>query len=350
MKRERIGAQGGFTLVELIIAMLVTLIVSGAIFGLLSGGNTAFRREPELSDRQQNIRVAMDLIQKDIGTAGMEMADFVQAFTQGDGPSGAPAPPLNGLGPMGPNGVNSDFLQIFGNTGECPSAKAEPNSTGVVVRMMELFPNCYKLPALVMLVGAPGADPPYSVGFACPRGGGPGGGNCGAEACANFPPGQAPNYNLPGGAQIPDPLDTMLPVQVVRYEIRVDTDGTPNLWRSPAGNAVAMSGGNACGAGGTTMDDPWQLVAKGIEDLQVRYTMADGTVSDIPAQVLDGNYGTLVKEVRVTLSARSEAANLLGSRNGTNAADPKVRGSMVSVTSPRAALFVLSKAPTPEWR
>lgn len=349
MKAERNETQSGFSLVEMIIAMLVTLIVSGAIFGLLSGGNTAFRREPELSDRQQNIRVAMDLIQKDIGTAGMEMADFVQAFTQGDGPSGAPAPPLNALGPMGPDGVNSDFLQIFGNTGECPSAKADPDgSGGVVIRMMEVFPNCYRLPALVMLVGEPGAVPPYSVGFACPRGGG--GGNCGAEACANFPPGQAPNYNLPGGAQIPDPLDTLLPVQVVRYEIRVDADGTPNLWRSPAGNAVIMAGGNACGSGGNPMDDPWQLVAKGIEDLQVRYTMADGTVADTPATVEDGNYGTLVKEVRVTLTARSEAPNLLGSRNGSNAADPKLRGSMTSTATPRAALFVLSKAPTPEWR
>ena len=349
MKPESRPTQSGFSLIELIIAMVVTLIVSGAIFGLLSGGNTAFRREPELSDRQQNIRVAMDLIQKDVGTAGMEMADFVQAFVQGDGPQGAPAPPLNGLGPLGPNGENSDFIQIFGNTGECPSAQADPDGTGgVVIRMLEVFPNCYKLPALVMLVGEPGATPPYSVGFACPRGGG--GGNCGAEACANFPPGQAPNYNLPGGAQIPDPLDTVLPVQVVRYEIRVDAEGVPNLWRSPAGNAVAQAGGNACGAGGNEMDDPWQLVAKGIEDMQIKYTMADGTTADIPATVQDGVYGTLTKEVRVTLTARSEAANLLGARNGSNAPDPKLRGSMTSVTTPRAALFVLSKAATPEWR
>ena len=341
------NTSSGFSLVELTIALLVTLLVSGAIFGMLAGGKTAFRREPELSDRQQNIRVAMDLIQKDIANAGMQMSDFVQAFTQGDGPSGAPAPPLNGLGPMGPNGENSDFLQIFGNTGECPEAQAEPNATGVVVRMMELFPNCYHLPGLVMLVGAPGAVPPYSVGVACPRAGG--GGGCGAVACANFPPGQAPNYNLPGGDQIPDPLAIMLPVQVVRYEIRVDADGVPNLWRSPEGNIAAAAGGPACGAG-SALSDSWQLIAKGIEDLQVKYTMANGTVADTPAEVLDGDYGTLVKEVRVSLTARSDAANLAGSRGGTNSLDPKVRGGMVSTTSPRAALFVLSKAATPLWR
>jgi hypothetical protein len=274
----------------------------------------------------------------------------VQAFTPGDGPQGSAAPPLDGLGPLGPNNENSDFLQIFGNTGECPEAQAEPTPTGVVIRMAELFPNCYHLPNLVMLVGQPGAVPPYSVGVACPRGGGPGpGGNCGAVACANFPPGQAPNYNLPGGAQIPDPLAVMLPVQVVRYEIRVDTDGTPNLWRSPVGNVPAMGGANACGAG-SGANDGWQLVAKGVEDLQVRYTMADGTEADIPATVLENHYETLVKEVRVTLTARSEAANLAGAKAGGNAPDPKVRGAMVSVSTPRAALFALSKAATPLWR
>jgi type II secretory pathway pseudopilin PulG len=347
MKAESTNDASGFSLVELTIAMLVTLIISGAIFGLLSGGKTAFRREPELSDRQQNIRVAMDLIQKDIGTAGMAMSDFVQAFTRGDGPLGTPAPPLNGLGPMGPDGVASDFLQIFGNTGECPEAKAEEDVSGVVVRMMEVFPNCYKLPGLVMLVGKPPADPLYSVGVACPRG--MGGGGCGAVACANFPPGQAPMYNLPGGDGIPEPLDIMLPVQIVRYEIRVDTEGTPNLWRSPNGDVEALGGGEACG-GGDGIDDGWQLVARGVEDLQVQYTMANGDVLDTPAEVLEPNYGTLVREVRVSLTARSEASNLAGARDGANDPDAKVRGGMMSVTAPRAALFVLSKAPTPLWR
>jgi type II secretory pathway pseudopilin PulG len=354
MKVESNKGALGFSLVELTVAMLITLVISGAIFGLLAGGKTAFRREPELSERQQNIRVAMDLIQKDIGNAGMQMSDFVQAFTQGDGPQGAAPPALNGRGPLGPNGVNSDFLQIFGNTGECPEAQAEPGVTGVVVRMMEVFPNCYRLPGLVMLVGQPGAvcgNPSvpcaYSVGVACPRGGG--GGNCGAVACANFPPGQAPAYNLPGGAGIPEPLAIMLPVQIVRYEIRVDTEGVPNLWRSPDGDIAALGGGNACGRGAGAADG-WQLVAKGIEDLQVRYTMANGDEEDTPAEVLDGNYNTLVKQVRVTLTARSEAANLAGAKAGGNAPDPKVRGAMVSVSTPRAALFALSKAGTPLWR
>ena len=47
MKAESNQGASGFSLIELTIAMVVTLIVSGAIFGLLTGGKTAFRREPE---------------------------------------------------------------------------------------------------------------------------------------------------------------------------------------------------------------------------------------------------------------------------------------------------------------
>ncbi len=45
----------GFSLVELMVAMVVTLIISGAVFQLVTAGQSAFRKEPALADRQQNI-------------------------------------------------------------------------------------------------------------------------------------------------------------------------------------------------------------------------------------------------------------------------------------------------------
>ena len=51
-----VSKQRGFSLIELTVAMTVTLIITGAMFQLLTAGKSAFRREPELSDRQQNIR------------------------------------------------------------------------------------------------------------------------------------------------------------------------------------------------------------------------------------------------------------------------------------------------------
>src|SRR4029450_3035333 len=113
MRRMRRGtmaqprAQAGFSLVELMIALVITLIVSGAIFGLLTGGQSAFRVQPERTDGHQHIRRAMDLIMRDIATAGDGSPAFIQTFTPG----------LNAIGPPGPEGPNPDQLEIFGNPG-----------------------------------------------------------------------------------------------------------------------------------------------------------------------------------------------------------------------------------------
>src|SRR3954451_16207018 len=75
--------EAGFSLVEMLVAMTITLIISGAIYGLLSTGQSAFRREPELTDRQQNARIAMNLIMRAIANAGGGMPPFIQSFKNG---------------------------------------------------------------------------------------------------------------------------------------------------------------------------------------------------------------------------------------------------------------------------
>ncbi|HEY7923253.1 MAG TPA: prepilin-type N-terminal cleavage/methylation domain-containing protein, partial [Vicinamibacteria bacterium] len=147
MQDRRASNKGelGFSMVELMVAMVVTLVVSGAIFGLLTVGGNAFRREPEVADRQQNIRIAMDAIARDIQNAGSGMPLVSQVFTHTDAPLGGPnptgfgAPYLNGQGPQGvlgapgqalrgapPTGTladgsdNSDVLEILIGEGSCP--------------------------------------------------------------------------------------------------------------------------------------------------------------------------------------------------------------------------------------
>ena len=93
------NSQKGFSMVELVVAMTVTLIVSSAIYGLLTAGGNAFRREPEVADRQQNIRAAMDFISRDTFTAGAALPPFSQVFTRTD-PVGCTGG-LNGCGMAG---------------------------------------------------------------------------------------------------------------------------------------------------------------------------------------------------------------------------------------------------------
>ena len=90
VRRER-----GFSLIELMVAMVATLIISGAVMQLVGAGKGAFRREPEISDRQQNIRMAMAMIQQDVQSAGLGLPPFTQVFTNG----------LNNLGPQVPDGA-----------------------------------------------------------------------------------------------------------------------------------------------------------------------------------------------------------------------------------------------------
>ena len=58
--------------------------------------------EPELADRQQQIRVAMNLIAEDILRAGQSMPVFMQVFREG----------LDGVGPMGATGTNADEIEM----------------------------------------------------------------------------------------------------------------------------------------------------------------------------------------------------------------------------------------------
>ncbi len=125
------NSQKGFSMVELVVAMTVTLIVSSAIYGLLTAGGNAFRREPEVADRQQNIRAAMDFISRDTFTAGAALPPFSQVFTRTD-PVGCTGG-LNGCGMAGALGATAaaarggddeetDVLEIVSTDEQCPHA------------------------------------------------------------------------------------------------------------------------------------------------------------------------------------------------------------------------------------
>jgi prepilin-type N-terminal cleavage/methylation domain-containing protein len=377
-KRERRGgsASAGFSLIELMFALVITLIVSGAIYGLMGSGQTAFRREPEVSDRQQNIRVAMDLIQRDIETAGMGMGAFVQAFAnqERDDKGDPTGPPLNDEGKDFPSviyngtGQFSDFLEILGNDGYCPSAHA-CRTDGVNVFFKQEIPKCYQFPALVY-VGSESDPTKYGMKFAESRSQGAGSGSCNdpggggkggggpdpANSHLNFPPGKS-YLNPPGGFcgnEAGNNLSCQLVInaQVFRYEIAADpADGVPCLWRSTLGSV------NGANQTVHAPDPPFQMVARGIEDLQVEYLNGQGlgwqpspgAVACAAAPCSVAEYNTIVRQVRVTLSARTIATKLAGESKSDQG--QALRGQLTSVITPRAALTGLKGAsPTPLWQ
>jgi len=346
-KRQRhappASAEAGFSLAEMLVALTVTALISGSIFTMMTVAQRTAKREPALADRQQNIRAALMLIERDVMNAGQDVPASVQTFKEG----------LNAVGPMGPYAQNSDFLQIVGNDGRCPTldvcSPGQSGGTGVSISTKQPFPACMSLPGLIMLSSSTDSG----IFWACPPGNGANA-SCGGHAAgggadnghAVVPP-RVPEFNPPGGPDFTPQF--MSTIQVVRYEIRIDTDGTPNLWRSPVGG-VDMSG-ISCGGGAGGGSAGWQLVARGIEDLQVQYLNGNGAWLDDPGLV-SADYATLVRQVRITLSGRTvNESNLQGQSRPTNTAVTAVRGQLTTIITPRAVLTALAQAdPEPLWR
>ncbi len=338
------GPEAGFSLIELMVAMVVTLVISAGIYGLMASSESSFKRDPELTERQQNIRVAMDVIQRDLSAAGNKMGPFYPVFLTG----------LNSFGPASPSG-SADALQIFTNNGECPDVASAGPPNGANFLALNPVPNCYKDDSFVLvLYGNTGAK----FGFAhnihaqnkmvnFPSGlGQPAGSQitCNDELaawCPSSPPGNCSGYlaSCAAGAGTTGPT-AMTNVSLIRYEIANEADGVPGLWRSDTGGMTVGGAGYVPAGPGRPN---WQLVARGIEDLQVQYRTGTNWLDD-PGTPTSPDYNTIIREVRVTLGARTVSTRGLQGAT-TSAVGSAVRGQLVSETAPRSALFYLNQNP-----
>jgi Tfp pilus assembly protein PilW len=61
---------GGFTILELIIAMFMGLVVLGAVYGALTEQNRNVLLQEQLAEMQWNARTAMEIMMRDIRMAG----------------------------------------------------------------------------------------------------------------------------------------------------------------------------------------------------------------------------------------------------------------------------------------
>src|SRR5919108_2425948 len=63
----------GFTVVELLVAMAITVMVTAATLSLIGPAHDAFQVQPETADLQQRARVGIDALQRDLLMAGAGM-------------------------------------------------------------------------------------------------------------------------------------------------------------------------------------------------------------------------------------------------------------------------------------
>jgi prepilin-type N-terminal cleavage/methylation domain-containing protein len=357
MTRQR---ERGFSLVELMMAMTITLVFSGAVYGLLTSGSNAFRREPELAERQQNIRVAMDLIARDVFNAGAGLPTLSQVFAITD-PGGSCTGGLNGCGVTGTlgagaasargDGENTDVLETVAVEEQCPARTVcrspLPGTAGLFVTR-EATPRCMRVPGLALLTdNAHFLIQPAQVGTGAPAG-------CdGAPTTWNGNLSLGASTGLPGSAASLSGATVFLYAgRVVRYRIAPGLDPAdptlPSLWRSETGRftATGLAVAEPGETGFPSADSPWQLVARGVEDLQVEYLDGDGAAASPPVfknqpQIVTIDLAKVVRRVRITLSARTSTANLAGQTTAGGGAPNAVRGQLSTTVTPRAALIEL---------
>jgi prepilin-type N-terminal cleavage/methylation domain-containing protein len=329
--------QSGFSLVELLVALVVTMIVSGSVFGLLSGGQEAFRKEPALSERQANIRAAMDMIVTDLSGAGAAMPAS---------PRYSPWTERRGRRPQRSGRRVTDELMLLTEAagglraGDLRQQRDHgghrrghrPRRGRPVLRDL---PRQQPLgdPAGHRRCTARGRERQLH----------------GSHAVVTFASGAGEPLNVAGGVcaagvgtapgTVFTALLTIVPARVVAYRIRYDATGTPFLERR-------------------TSDDwaTWQQVFPGIEDLQVRYQNGVSVAAAAPGDFLDNpgavtvatttaptvaELDALVRRVEVTLGARALAVNLTGQAASVGVANA-VRGQMRTITAMRPVLDTIS--------
>lgn len=369
-------AAQGFSLLELMVAMVVTLVITGAMYGLIASGQGAFRREPALIERQQQIRIAMDRIQEDILVAGLGLGSYIQAFAEnqnGVGVAGAAGAAVTGVRPAGDaqlGGGLPDLLEIRAQVPDCPPVRVTQTGNSIIFAANDLpIPACYTAPLFVLALFPSGAAKwavethtpgdttlQFAVGLNRNLPAGTSQFTSDANAsCDLFLPN--PNDKCPGdpgGPPAPPPpaLPNNTPperfVKMARivYRLGLDTDGTPSLFRSDTGGFDG-----ATQTFNTLPPGPaWQMVARGIEDFQVRYRTQAGWQNSAPT-IVQPSLDNVVREVEVTMWARTVGENNLqgmsvAAGNGVAA----VRGSLVTSISPRAAQTALLQETDPAKR
>ena len=261
--KKRTHEQKGFTLVELLVVVLVFFFVVAAVFDAYISQHHASVIQAQVSDMQQNARVAMDFLSKDIRMAGFgRPAGAVNGF------SDAISPAINNDA-TGGNNVLSGTDQVTVVTGYrqvstlTSAASAEATTITLVANASQFDTDKKK--------------------FVCIEG-----------------IGQIDNYQVTG---IAGNVLTVSPALHRAYQA-----GAPALLVKAitysVNDARFLTRNENTGGGAQTL-------ASSIEDLQFAYQLDDGTWSNAPAVPGD------IRAVRINVLARTPFADHSPGQTGT---------------------------------
>ena len=260
VKRTR-GSQRGFTLVELMVGMSVGIIVVAAAFSTLTMTQKALRANEQVVDMQQNIRMAMELLSRDVklagfGSPGVSIGNCTSAIVPNDqNPGGAD--------------TGSDSVQLL-----VPTTRAE----GANRWTLRNATASNGITQINLQTGGGGAVADMQTSGLTNGSYISIGGSATAQVTAFDPSAQTINVAIPPPLwfQQEDPIYLL---QCIRYQV-VPAPDPGNLC---LGKAPCLTRGVA---GVTTGPNAEAPIAEGVEDIQLAYA-CDGCVAAINSGIQD---------------------------------------------------------------
>lgn len=320
----------GFSLMEVLIAIMITMIVMASVFALLQKGQDSFRREPQVADMNANARSGLARISQDLTYAGYE------------------TPPNMSIMWFDGGGLTPDELTIVYADVNVPTSKPITGAPSATIGQSSTllidtttfsaepadFTQVYHSGQVLMAIQGPnGVDPacdalaPGIVPFELTQdptctsagsggGGGKGGGGGGGGGCdtlqLNHNPSGGMNINVPNGFdnQVNQNCATVGYFHVVQYRVN-PLPPTPNPMLERRDLALVAP------------NNQWIPVASNIENFQVQFAQGVNNVfNDVPPLIPMGNdLNSWITQVQVTVAGRSESTNLQGGTQGVFAAD-----------------------------
>jgi type II secretory pathway pseudopilin PulG len=320
--RQGLKGQGGFSILELLIAMMIFIVITGAIYGLLALGRFDRNRSSRRSDILKNARVAVHMIGRDVLNAGLgyhrrgaivpdnfnslqlgvpadvdAQRDMLTSIVAGNNINTNilnPTPgaktdtiafayrdvdfncgnPLTLQGVAAPSGsptvprITANMASMAA-AGPCPAPRTDQANLGQPfdLYLVESDTSQVLIMATAMGVGTADAAPGDPLGLNLPLNGTGINGSL-LRQCTSSSDTNCTTYSA-----------TAKRVFLVSYKVKSD------------GTLVRMIYGNNQGAAATAQIQELPM-AYNVEDFQIRYVLDDGTTTDNPSMGPDNIVGT----------------------------------------------------------
>ncbi len=256
----------GVTLIELLIALVISTVLIAALYRIFISHQTSHARQEQVTDMQQNVRGGINQMIREIRMAGFGgkgnnapgSNDIINIYKNVNGFANVVVPAHNVV----VDGITHDQITVLAayDSVSTLAAPANPGDTSITIKGSAPFNGSEKK-------------------YLCLRGQ--------YLYVVDSVAGNTVNLKDVGGLKEAHAQGTnVFMVKAITYGLKMDTDGvTPVLFRNEN-----IGGGR-------------QQVAENIESLQFQYLLADGTESDAPGDQ------TQIRGVRITLTARTQRSD-----------------------------------------